>query len=170
MRYFAAEFEDHIVRGTCPAGVCQPIRVASVSASHESRMPLRPRSRPLDDRHAPARRADAPDAIAERLLDDPEPAATAGHARPSPSRSTAGTLTGREGQTILEVCRDNGIEVPTLCYEPKLPGFGACRMCVVEVEGEDDAAHQLLARRRAGHGRAAPRRRACARSARPTWS
>ncbi|MGD8485337.1 MAG: FAD-dependent oxidoreductase [Chloroflexota bacterium] len=46
-------------------------------------------------------------------------------------------VTGRAGQTILEVCRDNGIEVPTLCYEPKLPGFGACRMCVVEVEGED---------------------------------
>ena len=41
----------------------------------------------------------------------------------------------REGQTILDVCRDAGIEVPTLCYEPKLPGFGACRMCVVEVEG-----------------------------------
>ncbi len=45
--------------------------------------------------------------------------------------------TGRAGQTILEICRDNGIDVPTLCYEPKLPGFGACRMCVVEVEGED---------------------------------
>ena len=46
-------------------------------------------------------------------------------------------IEGREGQTILEVCRDNGIEIPTLCYEPKLPGFGACRMCVVEVEGEE---------------------------------
>jgi len=44
---------------------------------------------------------------------------------------------GFEGQTILEVCRDNDLEIPTLCYEPKLPGFGACRMCVVEVEGED---------------------------------
>ena len=44
---------------------------------------------------------------------------------------------GREGQTILEVYRANGIEIPTLCYEPKLPGFGACRMCVVEVEGEE---------------------------------
>jgi NADH:ubiquinone oxidoreductase subunit F (NADH-binding) len=31
MRYFAQEFEDHIVRGTCPAGVCQPIRVAAVT-------------------------------------------------------------------------------------------------------------------------------------------
>lgn len=28
MRYFAPEFEDHIVRGQCPAGVCQPIAVA----------------------------------------------------------------------------------------------------------------------------------------------
>jgi NADH:ubiquinone oxidoreductase subunit F (NADH-binding) len=28
MRYFGAEFEDHIVRGICPAGVCQPLRVA----------------------------------------------------------------------------------------------------------------------------------------------
>ena len=42
-----------------------------------------------------------------------------------------------EGQTILEVCRANGLEVPTLCYDPKLPGFGACRMCVVDVEGCD---------------------------------
>jgi NADH:ubiquinone oxidoreductase subunit F (NADH-binding) len=31
MRYFAQEFEDHILRGSCPAGVCQPIRVAAVA-------------------------------------------------------------------------------------------------------------------------------------------
>ncbi len=31
MRYFAQEFEDHIARGTCPAGVCQPIRAAAVA-------------------------------------------------------------------------------------------------------------------------------------------
>ncbi len=29
MRYFSAEFEDHIVRGRCPAGVCSPLRVAA---------------------------------------------------------------------------------------------------------------------------------------------
>jgi NADH:ubiquinone oxidoreductase subunit F (NADH-binding) len=28
LRHFAAEFEDHIVRSTCPAGVCMPLRVA----------------------------------------------------------------------------------------------------------------------------------------------
>ncbi len=31
MRYFAAEFEDHMVRGHCPAGVCQPISLAGVA-------------------------------------------------------------------------------------------------------------------------------------------
>ena len=43
-----------------------------------------------------------------------------------------------EGQTILQACRVLGIEVPTLCYEPKLAPYGACRICVVEVEGQDD--------------------------------
>ena len=31
MRYFAPEFEEHIVGGTCAAGVCQPIRAAAVA-------------------------------------------------------------------------------------------------------------------------------------------
>lgn len=33
MRYFPQEFEDHIVRSTCPAGVCRPLRVAGAAAS-----------------------------------------------------------------------------------------------------------------------------------------
>ncbi len=75
------------------------------------------------------------DSLAERLLDTQAPQ------RPQSSPRIRIEVDGRvvegiEGQTILEVCRDNGIEIPTLCYEPKLPGFGACRMCVVEVEGE----------------------------------
>ncbi len=41
----------------------------------------------------------------------------------------------REGQTILEVARENGIFIPTLCYLEKLGPIGACRLCVVEVEG-----------------------------------
>jgi NADH dehydrogenase/NADH:ubiquinone oxidoreductase subunit G len=44
-------------------------------------------------------------------------------------------LTGKEGQTILELCRSNGIEIPTLCYLEGLPPSGSCRLCVVEVEG-----------------------------------
>ncbi len=76
------------------------------------------------------------DSLAERLLTTQSPQ------RPQSTPGIRLEVDGRliegfEGQTILEVCRDNGIEIPTLCYEPKLPGFGACRMCVVEVEGED---------------------------------
>lgn len=32
MRYFATEFEDHIVRGSCPAGVCHPVRAVAAVA------------------------------------------------------------------------------------------------------------------------------------------
>jgi NADH:ubiquinone oxidoreductase subunit F (NADH-binding) len=32
MRYFAQEFEDHIVRGSCPAGVCRPVRAVAAAA------------------------------------------------------------------------------------------------------------------------------------------
>src|SRR6187549_4119287 len=78
----------------------------------------------------------AGDAVVERLLETQAPQ------RPLTSPTFTVEIdgrqyTGHEGQTILEICRDNGIDVPTLCYEPKLPGFGACRMCVVDVEGED---------------------------------
>ncbi len=36
---------------------------------------------------------------------------------------------------LLEVIRKAGMDVPTFCYRPDLTSFGACRMCVVEVEG-----------------------------------
>lgn len=38
-------------------------------------------------------------------------------------------------KNLLEVIRKAGFEVPTLCYRPELTSFGACRMCVVEIEG-----------------------------------
>jgi len=37
--------------------------------------------------------------------------------------------------TILEVAQENNIDIPTLCHIPDLPPTGACRVCVVEVEG-----------------------------------
>jgi bidirectional [NiFe] hydrogenase diaphorase subunit len=39
------------------------------------------------------------------------------------------------GQTILEVCRKNNVDLPTLCHFDGLSEVGACRMCLVEVEG-----------------------------------
>jgi NADH dehydrogenase/NADH:ubiquinone oxidoreductase subunit G len=39
------------------------------------------------------------------------------------------------GQTILEVARANGINIPTLCYLKDATPTGACRICLVEVKG-----------------------------------
>ncbi|MGI6037763.1 MAG: formate dehydrogenase subunit alpha [Limnochordia bacterium] len=35
-------------------------------------------------------------------------------------------------QTVLDVARENGIPIPTLCHDPRLSTFGACRLCLVE--------------------------------------
>jgi bidirectional [NiFe] hydrogenase diaphorase subunit len=43
------------------------------------------------------------------------------------------TCKAHEGQTVLEVGRANGIVIPTLCYHEGLGGYGACRLCLVEV-------------------------------------
>ena len=41
----------------------------------------------------------------------------------------------KEGQSILEVARENGIDIPTLCHEPELNAYGSCWVCSVKVEG-----------------------------------
>jgi formate dehydrogenase alpha subunit len=40
-----------------------------------------------------------------------------------------------KGRTILEAAQKCGAYIPTLCYQPKLTRFGACRLCLVQVEG-----------------------------------
>lgn len=40
-----------------------------------------------------------------------------------------------EGTTVLLAARQAGVRIPTLCYHPKLSPTGACRLCIVEVEG-----------------------------------
>jgi NADP-reducing hydrogenase subunit HndD len=40
-----------------------------------------------------------------------------------------------EGATLLEACRQQGIETPTLCFLENLTPVNVCRVCVVEVEG-----------------------------------
>jgi bidirectional [NiFe] hydrogenase diaphorase subunit len=42
-------------------------------------------------------------------------------------------VAGSQGQTILEVARENGIDIPTLCHLEGLSSPGACRLCLVEV-------------------------------------
>ena len=40
-----------------------------------------------------------------------------------------------DGSTILEAARQVGIKIPTLCHVEGLPAVGACRVCLVELEG-----------------------------------
>jgi heterodisulfide reductase subunit A len=40
---------------------------------------------------------------------------------------------GEDGQYILEIAEQNGVEIPTLCYHKALEPAGMCRLCVVEV-------------------------------------
>ena len=44
-------------------------------------------------------------------------------------------LTGFKGQTILDVALENGIQIPSFCYDKRLDTYGACGICVVEMEG-----------------------------------
>ncbi len=43
-------------------------------------------------------------------------------------------VTGKAGMTVLEMAKEAGIYIPTLCYHPALTPFGACRLCIVEIE------------------------------------
>ncbi len=49
------------------------------------------------------------------------------------------TLDGREvsghlGMTVLELAKESGVDIPTLCHDDQLPSTGACRICLVENE------------------------------------
>lgn len=46
------------------------------------------------------------------------------------------TVTVPEGTTILEAARSARLDIPTLCYLKDINEIGACRICMVEVEGE----------------------------------
>jgi predicted molibdopterin-dependent oxidoreductase YjgC len=57
-----------------------------------------------------------------------------------PRRLIDVTIDGRqvrvpEGATLLEACRQEGVDTPTLCYLENLTPVNVCRVCVVEVEG-----------------------------------
>jgi len=43
---------------------------------------------------------------------------------------------GKQGDSVLDVCTANGIDVPTLCHYKGLSDVGACRLCLVEIEKE----------------------------------
>lgn len=45
------------------------------------------------------------------------------------------TVTYQPGATLYEIAQRHGVPIPTLCYDPRLEPFGACRLCVVSIRG-----------------------------------
>ncbi len=44
-------------------------------------------------------------------------------------------ITIEDGKTLLEAARENGIDIPTICFHEVTTANALCRICVVEVEG-----------------------------------
>jgi formate dehydrogenase alpha subunit len=44
-------------------------------------------------------------------------------------------VTVEKAGTVLEACREAGVRVPTLCADPDLVPYGACRLCIVKIDG-----------------------------------
>jgi bidirectional [NiFe] hydrogenase diaphorase subunit len=44
-------------------------------------------------------------------------------------------VSGTSDETVLEVARQNGIDIPTLCHMEGLTSTGQCRLCLVEIKG-----------------------------------
>ena len=45
-------------------------------------------------------------------------------------------ISGRSNETLIEIAKREGIEIPHLCYKPGLEEVGNCRSCMVEIDGE----------------------------------
>ena len=55
------------------------------------------------------------------------------------------SVQAEEGTTIIEAARQNHISIPNLCYLKDVHKMGACRICVVEVEGANSLVASCLA-------------------------
>src|SRR6266404_4998756 len=63
---------------------------------------------------------------------------TNGHAKTITFTLDGQEVTSRDGETLWQVAKRLGIDIPHLCYSPE-PGYrpdGNCRACMVEIEGE----------------------------------
>ena len=45
-------------------------------------------------------------------------------------------VTAEQGQTLLDIAKQQGIEIPQLCYSDRQGAEGNCRSCMVEIDGE----------------------------------
>ena len=108
---FREEFDEHLAHGGCPFG--EDSSLAHLFA-------------PVDQHaHTPV----------------PQEAAQRNRAGRMSTELVRLTIDGRDvqvpkGTGLVEAALSAGVEIPVFCYEPRLgPPIGACRMCLVEVEG-----------------------------------
>ena len=59
-------------------------------------------------------------------------------------------VSGRDDETIFEVTREHGIDLPHLCHVDSLSDVGACRLCLVEVKGSPKLVPACIATVREG--------------------
>ena len=91
--------------------------------------------------HAAPRGDPAPAPLTAILLNPPArpsrpPAAPTAATRPPIELTVDGVaLSVAAGSTILDACRQQGIDTPTLCFADNLTPVNVCRLCVVEVKG-----------------------------------
>ena len=41
-----------------------------------------------------------------------------------------------QGKSVLDAALENGVDIPHICYDPRLTPTGSCRLCLVEIEGQ----------------------------------
>jgi predicted molibdopterin-dependent oxidoreductase YjgC len=88
-----------------------------------------------------ARAEPPPEALSPILLSPPARPSRPPEPPPAPAREPitvsidGAEVTVPKGSTILDACRAQGIETPTLCYLENLTPVNVCRVCVVEVTG-----------------------------------
>ena len=54
-------------------------------------------------------------------------------------------VVANEGETLLETAMKNGIHIPTLCHNPNVKPFGACRLCMVEIHKKNTTRKRIVA-------------------------
>ena len=60
------------------------------------------------------------------------------------------TLSVPDQKNVLECALEAGIYIPHLCHHPDLPENGSCRMCIVEVEGQEGVVQSCLLKAKDG--------------------
>jgi predicted molibdopterin-dependent oxidoreductase YjgC len=102
---------------------------------------LSPDRDPAPGAHVPSADSIAQQPLSEIVVNPPPRPKRIPVAPPEPERAPIelqidGTnVTVPQGSTILDACRAQGLEIPTLCYLDTLTPVNVCRVCVVEVQG-----------------------------------